>query len=109
MAEFLTGPQRGSAPDPEVGPRLRRERRPAGRRTSGTSGRRRPGRSSRRRPRIGLYSFDFISQCFIDQTGLLLPIANEEMSWGDAGIALAIFGSTLRPGRHRRQRDAASS
>ena len=45
--------------------------------------------------RIGLYSFDFITQCFADPTGLLLPIANEEMSWGDAGIALAIFGSTL--------------
>jgi acyl-CoA dehydrogenase len=45
--------------------------------------------------RIGLYSFDFIIQCFSDPTGLLLPIANEEMSWGDAGIALAIFGSTL--------------
>ena len=45
--------------------------------------------------RIGLYSFDFILQCFADPTGLLLPIANEEMSWGDAGIALSIFGSTL--------------
>ncbi|MBV8461994.1 MAG: acyl-CoA dehydrogenase family protein, partial [Acidimicrobiales bacterium] len=45
--------------------------------------------------RIGLYSFDFITQCFFDDTGLLLPIANEELSWGDAGIALAIFGSTL--------------
>jgi alkylation response protein AidB-like acyl-CoA dehydrogenase len=45
--------------------------------------------------RIGLYSFDFIIQCFSDDTGLLLPIANEEMSWGDAGIALSIFGSTL--------------
>ena len=32
---------------------------------------------------------------FFDPTGLLMPIANEEMSWGDAGIALAIFGSTL--------------
>jgi acyl-CoA dehydrogenase len=45
--------------------------------------------------RIGLYSFDFISQAFFDESGLLMPIANEEMSWGDAGIALSIFGSTL--------------
>jgi acyl-CoA dehydrogenase len=45
--------------------------------------------------RIGLYSFDFITQCFFDEGGLLLPIANEELSWGDAGIALSIFGSTL--------------
>jgi alkylation response protein AidB-like acyl-CoA dehydrogenase len=45
--------------------------------------------------KIGLYSFDFLSQCFFDPTGLLLPITNEELAWGDAGIALAILGSTL--------------
>ena len=45
--------------------------------------------------KIGLYSFDFITQCFFDESGLLMPIANEEMAWGDAGIALSIFGSTL--------------
>ena len=45
--------------------------------------------------KIGLYSFDFIANCFADPTGLLMPIANEEMAWGDAGIALAILGSTL--------------
>ena len=45
--------------------------------------------------KIGLYSFDFIAHCFADPTGLQLPVANEEMAWGDAGIALAIFGSTL--------------
>ena len=44
---------------------------------------------------IGLYSFDFIANCFADPTGLTMAIANEEMSWGDAGIALSIFGSTL--------------
>ena len=43
----------------------------------------------------GLYSFDFIAQCFSDPTGLLMCLVNEEMSWGDAGIGLAIFGSTL--------------
>jgi len=45
--------------------------------------------------KIGLYSFDFVAQCFADPTGQLLPAVNEEMAWGDAGIALAIFGSTL--------------
>ena len=45
--------------------------------------------------KIGLYSFDFIAQAFSDPTGLLMCLVNEEMSWGDAGIALAIFGSTL--------------
>src|SRR5271168_4941002 len=43
----------------------------------------------------GLYSYDFMAQCFADPTGLLMCLVNEEMSWGDAGIALAIFGSTL--------------
>ncbi len=45
--------------------------------------------------RIGLYSFDFVANCFADETGQLLPAVNEELAWGDAGIALAIFGSTL--------------
>ena len=45
--------------------------------------------------RIGLYSFDFVANCFADPTGLLLPLVNEEMAWGDGGIALAILGSTL--------------
>src|SRR3974390_466296 len=45
--------------------------------------------------KIGLYSFDFVSQAFSDPTGLLMCLVNEEMSWGDARIALAIFGSTL--------------
>ena len=44
---------------------------------------------------IGLYSFDFVANCFADPTGQLLPAVNEELSWGDAGIALSIFGSTL--------------
>ena len=44
---------------------------------------------------IGLYSFDFVANAFLDPTGLTLLLVNEEMSWGDAGIALAIFGSTL--------------
>ena len=46
--------------------------------------------------RNGLYSFEFVAQCFSDPTGLLMCLVNEEMSWGDAGIALAIFGSTWR-------------
>ncbi len=45
--------------------------------------------------KIGLYSFDFIANCFSDPTGLLLAMVNEELAWGDAGIALSIFGSTL--------------
>src|SRR5579863_5569929 len=45
--------------------------------------------------KIGIYSLEFVAQCFADPTGLQLCLVNEEMSWGDAGIALAIFGSTL--------------
>jgi alkylation response protein AidB-like acyl-CoA dehydrogenase len=45
---------------------------------------------------IGLYSFEFFSNAMLgDPTGLTFPIAIEEMFWGDAGIALAIFGSGL--------------
>ena len=44
---------------------------------------------------IGLYSWEFISNAFGDPTGLTFPIVSEEMCWGDAGITLAIFGSTL--------------
>ena len=54
--------------------------------------------------RIGLYSFDFLAKCFTDPTGLSLPIVYEELSWGDAGIALAIMGSSLGSAGHRRQR-----
>jgi acyl-CoA dehydrogenase len=45
--------------------------------------------------KIGLYSFDFTAQAFFDKTGLMLPVVHEEMAWGDAGIALALFGSQL--------------
>src|SRR5439155_24107764 len=46
--------------------------------------------------KIGLYSFDFFANAMLgDATGLTLPIALEELFWGDAGIGLAIFGSGL--------------
>jgi alkylation response protein AidB-like acyl-CoA dehydrogenase len=44
---------------------------------------------------IGLYSVDFVSSAFSDPTGLMFPVVMEEMTWGDAGITLAIFGTTL--------------
>jgi alkylation response protein AidB-like acyl-CoA dehydrogenase len=44
---------------------------------------------------IGLYSWEFIANAFADPTGLTFPIVSEELCWGDAGIALAIFGTTL--------------
>ncbi|MEY2567579.1 MAG: acyl-CoA dehydrogenase [Actinomycetota bacterium] len=45
--------------------------------------------------KIGLYSLDFLANAFGDPTGLSLPMVMEEMFWGDAGIGLAIFGTTL--------------
>jgi acyl-CoA dehydrogenase len=44
---------------------------------------------------IGLYSFDFLASTFSEPSGLMLPVAAEELFWGDAGIGLAIFGSGL--------------
>jgi alkylation response protein AidB-like acyl-CoA dehydrogenase len=45
--------------------------------------------------KVGLYSLDFIANAFGDPTGILMPVIMEEMAWGDAGICLAIFGTTL--------------
>ncbi len=46
--------------------------------------------------KIGLYGFDFMAQAMMgDPTGLTLPLAIEEMFWGDAGIGLSIMGSGL--------------
>ncbi|MGH4022269.1 MAG: acyl-CoA dehydrogenase family protein [Pseudonocardiaceae bacterium] len=44
---------------------------------------------------IGLYGFESLAGCWADETGLSLPIANEELFWGDGGIGMAIFGTTL--------------
>jgi len=45
--------------------------------------------------KVGLYGFDFMLNAMSDPTGLTLPVALEELFWGDAGIGLAIFGSGL--------------
>ncbi|WKU03079.1 acyl-CoA dehydrogenase family protein [Micromonospora sp. HUAS LYJ1] len=45
--------------------------------------------------KTGLYGFEFLATCWADPTGLSLPIASEELFWGDAGIGLSIFGSSL--------------
>jgi alkylation response protein AidB-like acyl-CoA dehydrogenase len=46
--------------------------------------------------KIGLYGMDFFAQASMgDSTGLTLPVALEELFWGDAGIGLSIFGSGL--------------
>ncbi|WP_395690269.1 acyl-CoA dehydrogenase family protein [Nocardioides sp.] len=45
--------------------------------------------------KIGLYSVDFLVAQALDETGLGFPITMEELFWGDAGIGLAIMGSSL--------------
>ena len=41
--------------------------------------------------KIGLYGFDFMAQAMMgDPTGLTMPVAMEELFWGDAGIGLAM-------------------
>ena len=45
--------------------------------------------------KIGLYGFESLATWFADPIGLSLPIATEELFWGDAGIALAIMGTGL--------------
>ena len=45
---------------------------------------------------IGLYSWEFLANGMMgDKTGLTLPVAIEELFWGDAGIGMAIMGSGL--------------
>ena len=39
--------------------------------------------------------FEGLAQFFADPTGLALPIVNEELFWGDAGIGMAIMGTAL--------------
>mgnify|MGYP001396221256 FL=1 len=46
--------------------------------------------------KIGLYGWEFLAEgMWNDKTGLTLPVAIEELFWGDAGIGMAIMGSGL--------------
>ncbi len=45
--------------------------------------------------KIGLYSLDFFAQQWLEPSGLGIPVAWEELFWGDAGIALSIVGTGL--------------
>ncbi len=45
--------------------------------------------------KIGLYSLEGIAQFWYDASGIMFPIVNEELFWGDAGIAMSIMGTTL--------------
>ncbi|TDD00685.1 acyl-CoA dehydrogenase [Nonomuraea deserti] len=45
--------------------------------------------------KIGLYSLDFFATQWFEESGLALPVAFEEVFWGDAGIGLSIVGTGL--------------
>jgi acyl-CoA dehydrogenase len=45
--------------------------------------------------KIGLYGYEGLAQFYADATGLTLPIVSEELFWGDAGIGMAIMGTSL--------------
>jgi alkylation response protein AidB-like acyl-CoA dehydrogenase len=45
--------------------------------------------------KIGLYSLDFFAAQWFEPSGLGIPVAFEELFWGDAGIGLSIVGSGL--------------
>jgi acyl-CoA dehydrogenase len=45
--------------------------------------------------KIGLYGYEALAQFWADETGLSMPLVNEELFWGDAGIAMSIMGTTL--------------
>jgi len=45
---------------------------------------------------IGLYGWEFMAEAMMnDPTGITMPMAIEELFWGDAGIGMAIMGSGL--------------
>lgn len=45
--------------------------------------------------RIGLYSLEFFAEQWFEPTGLGIPVAFEELFWGDAGIGLSLVASGL--------------
>jgi acyl-CoA dehydrogenase len=45
--------------------------------------------------KIGLYGFEALGQFWFDESGLQMPIVNEELFWGDAGIGMSIMGTSL--------------
>ena len=45
--------------------------------------------------RVGIYDPSFLGHAVSDPTGLTLPVALEELFWGDAGIGMSIFATSL--------------
>ena len=45
--------------------------------------------------KIGLYGYEALAQFWYDESGLMMPIVNEELFWGDGGIGMSIMGTSL--------------
>src|ERR1700746_485009 len=45
--------------------------------------------------KIALYAFEGMAQFFAAPSGRGLPLVNEELFWGDAGIGMSIMGTAL--------------
>jgi acyl-CoA dehydrogenase len=45
--------------------------------------------------KVGLYGYEALAQFWADPSGLTLPIVNEELFWGDAGIGMSLMGTSL--------------
>jgi acyl-CoA dehydrogenase len=45
--------------------------------------------------KIGLYDLEGLASFWFDPSGVTMPIVNEELFWGDAGIGMSIMGTTL--------------
>ena len=44
---------------------------------------------------LGIYGMDFVANAFADPTGLSMMLALEELAWGDAGLCMALVGTSL--------------
>jgi acyl-CoA dehydrogenase len=49
----------------------------------------------RKAAEIGLYGHEFLAQIYADPTGIMPALVAEELTWGCAGIGLALLGSGL--------------
>jgi acyl-CoA dehydrogenase len=45
--------------------------------------------------KLGIYGLDFMANAISDKTGLSMMLVLEELAWGDAGLCMALMGTTL--------------
>jgi acyl-CoA dehydrogenase len=45
--------------------------------------------------KLGIYGLDFMMNAIGDPTGLSMMVALEELAWGDAGLCMALMGTSL--------------